>query len=61
MTVLIRALWALHEASGRAAVWLINWQAQTVRDDDTPALLGVQAVLAMIGWVLVLVVYVVVF
>ena len=61
MTALIRALWALSDAAGQAAVWLIDRQAQAVREDDTPAFLGVEAVFAVIGWALVLVVYVVVF
>jgi hypothetical protein len=61
MTRLIRALWALSDAAGQAAVWLIDRQAQAAREDDTPAYLGVEAVFAVIGWVLVLVVYVVVF
>jgi hypothetical protein len=61
MTHLIRALWALSDAAGRAAVWLIDRQAQAAREDDTPAYLGIEAVFAVIGWVLVLAVYVVVF
>ena len=61
MTHLIRALWALSDAAGSAAVWLIDRQAQAAREDDTPAYLGVEAVFAVIGWVLVLVVYVVIF
>jgi hypothetical protein len=61
MTHLIRALWALSDAAGQAAVWLIDRQAQAAREDDTPAYLGVEAVFAVIGWVLVLVVYVVIF
>jgi hypothetical protein len=61
MTALIRALWALSDAAGQAAVWLIDRQAQAVREDDTPAFLGVEAVFAVIGWALVLAVYVVVF
>jgi hypothetical protein len=61
MNTLIRALWALSDAAGQAAVWLIDRQAQAAREDDTPAYLGVEAVFAVIGWVLVLVVYVVVF
>jgi hypothetical protein len=61
MTALIRALWALSDAAGQAAVWLIGRQAQAAREDDTPAFLGVEAVFAVIGWALVLVVYVVVF
>lgn len=61
MTPLIRALWALSDAAGQAAIWLIDRQTQAVREDDTPAYLGVEAVLAVLGWVLVLVVYVVVF
>ena len=61
MNTLIRALWALSDAAGQAAVWLIDRQAQAAREDDTPAYLGVEAVFAVIGWVLVLVVYVVIF
>ena len=61
MTALIRALWALHDATGSAAVWLIDRQAQPVREDNTPAYLGVEAVFAVIGWTLVLVVYIVIF
>ena len=61
MNTLIRALWALSDAAGQAAVWLIDRQAQAAREDDTPAYLGVEAVFAVLGWVLVLVVYVVVF
>jgi hypothetical protein len=61
MTHLIRALWALSDAAGQAAAWLIDRQAQAVREDDTPAYLGVKAVFAVIGWALVLAVYVVVF
>jgi hypothetical protein len=61
MTHLIRALWALSDAAGSAAVWLIDRQAQAAREDDTPAYLGIEAVFAVIGWVLVLAVYVVVF
>jgi hypothetical protein len=61
MTALIRALWALHDATGSAAVWLIDRQAQAARENDTPAYLGVEAVLAVLGWTLVLVVYVVIF
>ncbi|MFN8941569.1 MAG: hypothetical protein ACK5ZJ_17695 [Acidobacteriota bacterium] len=61
MTHLIRALWALSDAAGQAAVWLIDRQAQAAREDDTPAYLGIEAVFAVIGWVLVLVVYVVIF
>jgi hypothetical protein len=61
MTHLIRALWALSDAAGQAAVWLIDRQARAVREDHSPAYLGVEAVFAVLGWVLVLVVYVVVF
>ena len=61
MTHLIRALWALSDAAGQAAVWLIDRQAQAAREDDTPAYLGVEAVLAVIGWALVLAVYIVIF
>jgi hypothetical protein len=61
MTALIRALWALSDAAGSAAVWLIDRQAQAARENDTPAYLGVEAVLAVLGWTLVLVVYVVIF
>jgi hypothetical protein len=61
MTALIRALWALSDAAGRAAVWLIDRQTQAARGDDTPAYLGVEAVFAVIGWTLVLVVYIVIF
>jgi hypothetical protein len=61
MTALIRALWALSDAAGQAAVWLIDRQAQAAREDNTPAFLGVEAVLAVIGWALVLVVYIVIF
>jgi hypothetical protein len=61
MTALIRALWALSDAAGQAAVWLIDRQAQAAREDNTPAFLGVEAVLAVIGWALVLAIYVVIF
>jgi hypothetical protein len=61
MTHLIRALWALSDAAGSAAVWLIDRQAQAVREDDTPTYLGVEAVFAVIGWALVLAIYVVIF
>jgi len=61
MTQLIRALWALSDAAGQAAVWLIDRQAQAAREDNTPAFLGVEAVFAVIGWALVLAIYVVVF
>jgi hypothetical protein len=61
MNHLIRALWALSGAAARAAVWLIDRQAQAVREDDTPAYLGVEAVVAVIGWALVLAVYIVIF
>jgi hypothetical protein len=59
VTALIRALWALSDAAGQAAVWLIDRQA--VREDDTPAFLGAEAVFAVIGWALVLAIYVVIF
>ncbi len=61
MTHIIRALWALSDAAGQAAVWLIDRQARAVREDDAPAYLGIEAVFAVLGWTLVLVVYVVVF
>jgi hypothetical protein len=61
MSHLIRALWALSDATGSAAVWLIDRQAQAVREDDTPAYLGVEAVFAVLGWALVLAIYVVIF
>jgi len=61
MSALIRALWALSDATGQAAVWLIDRQAQAVQEDDTPAFLGVEAVFAVLGWTLVLVVYIVIF
>jgi hypothetical protein len=61
MSHLIRALWALSDATGQAAVWLIDRQAQAARENDTPAYLGVEAVFAVLGWTLVLVVYVVIF
>jgi hypothetical protein len=61
MTALIRALWALSDATGSAAVWLIDRQAQAVREDDTPAYLGVEAVFAVLGWALVLAIYVAIF
>jgi hypothetical protein len=61
MTALIRALWALSDAAGQAAVWLIDRQAQAVREDDTPAFLGVEPVFAVVAWLAMLAVYVVVF
>ena len=61
MTHLIRALWALSDAAGSAAVWLIDRQAQAARENDTPAYLGVEAVFAVLGWALVLAIYVVIF
>jgi hypothetical protein len=61
MTHLIRALWALSDATGQAAVWLIDRQAQAVRDDDTPAFLGVEGLLAVVAWLAMLAVYVVIF
>jgi hypothetical protein len=61
MTTLIRALWALSDAAGSAAVWLIDRQAHAVREHDTPAFLGVDGLLAVIGWALVLAVYIVIF
>jgi hypothetical protein len=61
MTHIIRALWALSDAAGQAAVWLIDRQAQAARENDTPAYLGIEAIFAVLGWTLVLVVYVVVF
>jgi hypothetical protein len=61
MSRLIRALWALSDAAGQAAVWLIDRQAQAVREDDTPAFLGVEGLLAVVAWLAMLAVYVVVF
>jgi hypothetical protein len=61
MNHLIRALWALSDATGQAAVWLIDRQAQAVRDDDTPAFLGVEGLLAVVAWLAMLAIYVVIF
>jgi len=61
MIALIRALWAIHELAGQSAVWLIDRQAQTVREDDTPAFLAVEGLLAVVAWLAMLAVYVVIF
>jgi len=61
MTALIRALWALSDAAGQAAVWLIDRQAQAVREDNTPAYLGVEGLLAVVAWLAMLAIYVVIF
>jgi hypothetical protein len=61
MTHLIRALWALSDAAGQAAVWLIDRQAQAAREDDNPAFLGVEGLLAVVAWLAMLAIYVVIF
>jgi hypothetical protein len=61
MSHLIRALWALSDAAGQSAVWLIDRRAQTVREGDTPAFLGVEGLLAVVAWLAMLAVYVLVF
>jgi hypothetical protein len=61
MSALIRALWALSDAAGSAAVWLIDRQTQAVREDDTPAFLGVEGLFAVVAWLAMLAVYIVIF
>jgi hypothetical protein len=49
MTALIRALWALHDAAGSAAVWLID-RREVIEEAFIAA-----------AWVVMLVVYIVIF
>jgi hypothetical protein len=49
MSALIRALWALHDAAGRAAVWLID-RREVIEEAFIAA-----------AWVAMLIVYIVVF